>query len=117
MTELNSYSFQVIQKPSNKSGQVEKHKYILKNVNATAKSGELLAVVGPSGSGKSTFLDAIAGRIQPNSLEGSILVNGLQTNKSFNKICAYVMQASYQIFSFHMNNIRFLSSFSVLFSR
>ena len=37
-------------------------KRILKNLNGSVHSGEILGIIGPSGSGKSTFLDVLAGR-------------------------------------------------------
>eukprot|EP00897_Mesotaenium_endlicherianum_P001005 jgi/Mesen1/10905/ME000095S10239 len=67
-------------------------KLLLTNVHATASHGQVTAVVGPSGAGKSTFLDAIAGRINPKSLEGRILVNGKEIRGSFKRLSGYVQQ-------------------------
>lgn len=69
-------------------------KQILKDVCGQAKPYTLNAIVGPSGSGKTTFLDCIAGRISSSStLEGDILVNGLQRNiETWPKVAAYVGQ-------------------------
>eukprot|EP00850_Spirogloea_muscicola_P005787 SM000027S09568 [mRNA] locus=s27:52714:57126:- [translate_table: standard] len=65
---------------------------LLNRVSATAKHGEILAIVGPSGAGKSTFLDAVAGRINFHSLQGSIRLNGRDVDQSFKRRSGYVMQ-------------------------
>lgn len=49
---------------------------VLRCVNGTVASGELVSVVGPSGSGKSTLLRALAG-LTPPDVTGSILFDGL----------------------------------------
>lgn len=67
-------------------------KILLNSVTARANCGEILAVVGPSGSSKTTFLDALAGRIEPKSLKGRILVNGRAMDPAFKRISGYVMQ-------------------------
>lgn len=56
----------------NASGQTEKLQ-ILKNLNLTVATGELVAIVGASGSGKSTFLSLVAGLDSYDS--GNIMVN------------------------------------------
>ena len=59
--------------------QVNKHYgdfHVLKNINLTIKTGEVVVVIGPSGSGKSTLLRCI------NKLEeitdGSLMINDIQ---------------------------------------
>lgn len=47
---------------------------ILKGVDFSVKSGELMGLLGPSGCGKSTLLKAVAGILSPKS--GSILIGG-----------------------------------------
>lgn len=47
---------------------------ILKGVDFSVKSGELMGLFGPSGCGKSTLLKAVAGILPPKS--GSILIGG-----------------------------------------
>ena len=37
---------------------------ILQNINLTAKTGNVLAILGPSGSGKTTILNFISGRLK-----------------------------------------------------
>src|SRR3989344_5957986 len=56
----------------NSTGQIEKLE-ILKNLNLTVPTGELVAIVGASGSGKSTFLSLVAGLDSFDS--GRIFVN------------------------------------------
>jgi ABC-type multidrug transport system fused ATPase/permease subunit len=46
----------------------------LRNITATIKKGELVAVVGPVGCGKSSFLSGILGEMNP--LSGSLSVSG-----------------------------------------
>eukprot|EP00850_Spirogloea_muscicola_P012943 SM000085S23293 [mRNA] locus=s85:490739:494842:- [translate_table: standard] len=65
---------------------------LLDDITVNARAGEILAVVGPSGAGKSTFIDALAGRIDPASLDGVILVNNKALTTSFRRISGYVMQ-------------------------
>ncbi|BBM99967.1 ATP-binding cassette, subfamily G (WHITE), member 2 [Marchantia polymorpha subsp. ruderalis] len=74
------------------NGEGPGQKILLNDICVEAFAGELLAIVGPSGSGKTTFLDALAGRIVRESLEGEILVNGHPINNSFRRISGYVMQ-------------------------
>eukprot|EP00271_Cylindrocystis_brebissonii_P015736 TRINITY_DN38726_c0_g1_i1.p1 TRINITY_DN38726_c0_g1~~TRINITY_DN38726_c0_g1_i1.p1 ORF type:complete len:608 (+),score=94.63 TRINITY_DN38726_c0_g1_i1:275-2098(+) len=86
---VESLNYKVMKK--NKDKQLEET-YLLSNISARARHGQILAVVGPSGAGKSTFLDAVAGRINPASLEGAILVNGKPVDSSFKRFSGYVMQ-------------------------
>lgn len=67
-------------------------KILLNNVSADAHPSEVLAIAGPSGSSKTTFLDALAGRIDRNSLKGQILVNGRPMDSAFKRVSGYVMQ-------------------------
>ncbi|KAL3686190.1 hypothetical protein R1sor_004212 [Riccia sorocarpa] len=73
-------------------GEGPKEKILLNDISVDAYAGEVLAIVGPSGSGKTTFLDALAGRIARQSLEGQIFVNKEPINQSFQRISGYVMQ-------------------------
>lgn len=72
--------------------EVSKKKVLLNNVHARAKHSEVLAIIGRSGSSKTTLLDALAGRIDQRSLEGSILVNGKRVDDGLKSISGYVMQ-------------------------
>ena len=47
---------------------------VLKEINLSAKKGEIITVVGPSGGGKSTLLRCIAGLEDPSA--GTITING-----------------------------------------
>jgi ABC-2 type transport system ATP-binding protein len=51
---------------------------ILKNINLTIKSNQILAVVGRSGEGKSTFLNLIVG-VLTKKYQGSIKIMGYET--------------------------------------
>ncbi|KAG6554029.1 hypothetical protein Mapa_004949 [Marchantia paleacea] len=96
VSEIPTYSLQVknlsYKVAVKVNGEGLSQKTLLNDISVEAFAGELLAIVGPSGSGKTTFLDALAGRIAPESLEGEILVNGHPINNSFRRISGYVMQ-------------------------
>lgn len=62
----------------------------LKNLSATFKAGEKIAVVGENGAGKTTLIKLICGLLQPD--EGEILING-QPQAAFN------IQTYYELFS------------------
>ena len=47
---------------------------VLKGISATAKQGELIALIGPNGCGKSTLLKTLCGIINPSS--GTITLDG-----------------------------------------
>ncbi|KAJ6831126.1 ABC transporter G family member 16 [Iris pallida] len=68
-------------------------KTVLDSITGEAREGEILAVLGASGSGKSTLIDALANRIQKESLRGSVTLNGeVLDGKLLKSISAYVMQ-------------------------
>ncbi|XP_057538489.1 ABC transporter G family member 20-like [Amaranthus tricolor] len=71
-------------------------KQLLNDISGEAKGGQIMAVLGASGSGKSTLIDALAGRISKERLQGSVTLNGhevLRCNTNILKsISAYVMQ-------------------------
>ncbi|MCM6932067.1 amino acid ABC transporter ATP-binding protein [Enterococcus italicus] len=63
--------------------QLEKYfgdKHVLKNINLSIETGEVVAIIGPSGSGKSTLLRCLNLLESPNS--GHITVNDRQVDTS-----------------------------------
>ena len=74
------------------------NKHILSNISGSAKSGELLAIMGPTGCGKTSLLNVLAARApmgakQFASLDGKVFVNGEPRNDSaFRALSAYVLQ-------------------------
>lgn len=68
-------------------------KYILKDVNCEARSGEITAIAGPSGAGKTTLLEILGGKISPSKISGQVLINGVPADaKSFRKLSGFVTQ-------------------------
>ncbi|KAK4834470.1 hypothetical protein QYF36_023341 [Acer negundo] len=68
-------------------------KLLLDSISGGAREGEITAVLGASGSGKSTLMDALAGRIEKESLKGSLTLNGKVLESRLSKaFSAYVMQ-------------------------
>ncbi|CAL4930462.1 unnamed protein product [Urochloa decumbens] len=60
-------------------GQTNRHeetRALLDGISGEAREGEILAVLGASGAGKSTLIDALAGRIQRESLRGAVSLKG-----------------------------------------
>ena len=57
--------------------------WVLKDINFSLKSGELVGLLGPSGCGKTTLLRLICGLLHPSS--GKVLVNNKEINKSLNE--------------------------------
>jgi len=75
-----------------------KNNRILTNVSGSAKSGQLLAILGPTGCGKTSLLNVLAARMpaggkQNAKLTGNILLNGQPRNdERMRRISAYVLQ-------------------------
>lgn len=68
-------------------------KIILNDISGEAYDGEILALLGASGSGKTTLIDALANRIEKESLKGSVTLNGESLDSRLSKaITGYVMQ-------------------------
>lgn len=66
---------------------------VLKGVNLTLHSGEVMAILGSKGSGKKALLDVIACRAEDTS-RGQVLLNGSTLTKSmFQHRCGYVTHA------------------------
>lgn len=60
-------------------------KYILKDINLSVDSGEIVGIVAPSGFGKTTFAKILAGYIRPD--KGRVILEGCEKNKNaFNPV-------------------------------
>ena len=79
-------------------------KFLLQNVSASCKSGEILSIMGPSGAGKTTLLkvlscEATAGRTD--HITGGVTLNGQpMTPGIFRDYCAYMPQQDGSLFTF-----------------
>lgn len=63
---------------------------VLKGVNLTLHSGEVMAILGSKGSGKRALLDVIAKRAEGRG-RGSVLLNGAPLSRNlFQQRCAFV---------------------------
>lgn len=66
---------------------------VLKGVNLTVHSGEVMAILGSKGSGKRALLDVISRRAE-GSTRGQVLLNGTPLSKPlFQQRCGYVTQS------------------------
>jgi ABC-type multidrug transport system ATPase subunit len=75
------------------AADVARTRALLDGISGEAREGEILAVLGASGAGKSTLIDALAGRIQRESLRGAVTLNGEALDgRLLRVISAYVMQ-------------------------
>ncbi|KAL3522799.1 hypothetical protein ACH5RR_015633 [Cinchona calisaya] len=97
--ELNvrNLSYTIHKNPSFSFGKMKKIKpiNILKSVSFTAKSSEILAIVGPSGTGKSSLLRAVSGRVRNRYFEQKTLfLNGyaITSPAQLRKVCGFVAQ-------------------------
>ncbi|KAM0875575.1 hypothetical protein ACQ4PT_036693 [Festuca glaucescens] len=72
---------------------VARRNTLLDGISGEAREGEIMAVLGASGAGKSTLIDALASRIQRESLRGAFTLNGdALDSRLLRVISAYVMQ-------------------------
>ncbi|XP_047086446.1 ABC transporter G family member 5-like [Lolium rigidum] len=72
---------------------VARRNTLLDGISGEAREGEIMAVLGASGAGKSTLIDALASRIQRESLRGAVTLNGdALDSRLLRVISAYVMQ-------------------------
>ncbi|MFN2340657.1 MAG: ABC transporter ATP-binding protein [Halanaerobium sp.] len=72
---------------------------VLKNINLSAKKGELITLIGPNGSGKSTLLKCINNYLKAD--QGSITIKGKKikeySRRELAQIIAYVPQSAEDI--------------------
>jgi len=83
--------------------------YVLRNLNASIKPGECVAITGISGSGKTTLAKIVLGLIQPDS--GRVFIDGCDINqmglKAYRKRTAAVMQGDLLLAGSIADNICF----------
>eukprot|EP00760_Papus_ankaliazontas_P004836 PhM_4_TR1219/c0_g1_i1/m.72446 len=69
---------------------------VLRDVNVTVHSGDVLAIMGPSGAGKTTLLDILAAREKSGSVEGTLAFDGCPINAEtiadYKSITSFVAQ-------------------------
>ena len=68
-----------------------KNKTILKNINFSCSSGQLIGIIGPNGAGKSTLIKALLGIVP--IVQGEIIYDGKLLNQQ-KKTIAYIPQKS-----------------------
>lgn len=86
-----SFSTFISRGPSKEKKSID----ILKSVSFTARTSEILAVVGPSGTGKSTLLRLVSGRVRNRDFNPkSIILNDniVTSQEHLRKICGFVAQ-------------------------
>lgn len=69
--------------------------HVLKSVSFTARSSEILAVVGPSGTGKSSLLRVISGRVRDKHFDTkTVFLNDcvVTSTSQLKKVCGFVAQ-------------------------
>jgi ABC-type multidrug transport system ATPase subunit len=67
-------------------------KQLLRKISGYVKPGHLLALMGTSGAGKTTLMDVLAQRKDAGRIEGSIHVDGLPQDVSFQRSTGYCEQ-------------------------
>lgn len=67
-------------------------KQLLRDICGYVKPGCLLALMGTSGAGKTTLMDVLAQRKDAGRIEGSILVDGMPQNITFQRMTGYCEQ-------------------------
>ncbi len=74
--------------------------HVLKGINLTVKSGEVLVIFGPSGSGKSTFIRTI-NRLEEHQ-RGTIIVDGIELTNDIRNIAAIRQEIGMVFQSFNL---------------
>ncbi len=59
---------------------------VLKNINLTVNSGEILALIGPSGAGKTTLVSTIMGMLKPMKGDVTVLNTAMPNRQLLAKI-------------------------------
>lgn len=67
-------------------------KEILHGISGSFSPGELSSLMGPSGSGKTTLLNMLHPSRRGDHFSGTVLVDGVEMDKSFKRKVAYVLQ-------------------------
>ncbi|XP_012942207.2 ATP-binding cassette sub-family G member 8 [Aplysia californica] len=73
---------------------------ILQDVSFTAKSGQLMAVLGGSGSGKTTLLDVLASRTTTGEMSGNVYLNSVAATKDIVDACTGYVRQDDRLISF-----------------
>jgi general L-amino acid transport system ATP-binding protein len=76
------------------------HLHVLKGINLTVKSGEVVVIFGPSGSGKSTFIRTI-NRLEEHQ-RGTIIVDGIELTNDIRNIAAIRQEIGMVFQSFNL---------------
>lgn len=65
---------------------------VLKSIDVSFDSGEVVALMGPNGSGKTTLLKSILGLIMPNEGEIKVMGESVKNNHTYRKHIGYMPQ-------------------------
>jgi iron complex transport system ATP-binding protein len=80
---------------------------IIRDINLSSKTGELIAIIGPNGAGKSTLIKCLAGTITPSG--GTVYYHGKDINSystvDLAKMRAYLSQHVSMAFDFNVSDV------------
>lgn len=74
--------------------------HILREVSFTAKSGQLVAIMGGSGSGKTSLLDVLSYRVDDGEIGGNVYLNSVSSTKSIVEACSGYVRQDDRLISF-----------------